>query len=201
MTEQHENREIDQLFKDAFDGLPETPANNGWDQPSDKVWENVGKSIKPRSGISLAQGAGIGALLVVSALVLYTVFTPQAESPASQPETPTAPVEQQEVAVEKETPAQNLTIETQDDVVSGPAIVSSTKENKPTPAEAAQDRPRVNNDENAPRAINDGRTAEPLPGTDPSQSVNNYEKLRKEVWKRPLSPLPKKNMDINPENR
>jgi hypothetical protein len=104
MTEPQEFDSIDALFRQKFKDLPESSASNGWDTPSDRVWEHVRTHMpKPRTGWSWRNWTLVGAVAVSIALGLYwfsissvqqqpvPVVAPAATSPAQTP-APAAPV-------------------------------------------------------------------------------------------------------------
>jgi hypothetical protein len=100
MTDPQEFRSIDDLFRKTFEGLQESPAPNGWDQPSDKVWEQVKTRIQPpHAGWSTQTIAMIAAFAVVLAVGLYWFMarpeqpaTPVVPAPAVTVPAPAAPV-------------------------------------------------------------------------------------------------------------
>lgn len=88
MTEQQANNPIDNLFRETFENLPDTPAASGWDQPSDRVWQNIQSNIQPapktwgmKAWVLLA-----GAALTLAAGIYWIVATPDSSViPASTP--------------------------------------------------------------------------------------------------------------------
>lgn len=48
MPEQQNFEQIDRIFRNAFQEMPETPAPNGWDQPSKKVWQGIESNLRPQ---------------------------------------------------------------------------------------------------------------------------------------------------------
>lgn len=89
MTEPQELRSIDELFRNTFNNLPETPADSGWDTPSERVWQHVRENIPaPRTGWSLQSLMLLAGFAVTLAVGLYFAFTPK----ASAPETTVAPI-------------------------------------------------------------------------------------------------------------
>jgi hypothetical protein len=45
MTDPKELNSIDKLFRDTFSSLPDTPAPDGWDTPSEQVWMRIRREI------------------------------------------------------------------------------------------------------------------------------------------------------------
>lgn len=88
MTDPQASNPIDDLYRKTFENLPETPASNGWDAPSDRVWQNIQGNIKPVKktwGVqSLVLLAGL-ALLITAAT--YWLSRPSVPTQA-QPQVP-----------------------------------------------------------------------------------------------------------------
>lgn len=101
MTEPQELRSIDEIFRNTLNNLPETPAESGWDTPSDRVWQQVRHNIgNPGTGWSLQSQVTTLAIAILVAVGLYFAFSspekdalkPVVNSPAPI----AAPVEQTE---------------------------------------------------------------------------------------------------------
>jgi len=81
MADIKEFESLDELFRKTFDNLPETPAQSGWDAPSERVWQHVQSQIKPpRSGWS-AQTISLIAAFAVTLVVGLYLFLNQPEKP------------------------------------------------------------------------------------------------------------------------
>lgn len=112
MANNQEFNSIDELFRKSFNDLPATPANNGWDTPSDRVWQNINANLQPTSG-GWSAGTKWLAAVSISALVLvgaYWAFNrpePAATLPAAT--LPATPVEQPAVAPTQPAPAPAVT--------------------------------------------------------------------------------------------
>jgi hypothetical protein len=202
MTEPQELRSIDELFRNTFNNLPDTPAENGWDLPSDQVWQHVRENIKaPRSGWSLKSKLLLAGFAVTVAIGLYFAFaTPQkveekqAEAVVNVVKTPEAATEAAPVAAPEVTPEGAAVVVP----VHKTARAVAPKKVKNTPAknvaiapvQTADTPAKVERD--APRM----RGAVPLPGT-PNVIPNTTEELKAERarqlekrWKTPLKLLP-----------
>jgi hypothetical protein len=177
MTEPRDNTSLDELFRSSFEALPDTPAPNGWDQPSPQVWEQVQKAIQPRSGWTGLQIAGASILILLLTTMLYLQTRPDTtpavrESPAPAIEQPAAPPVAapaiNEPASETELPAQVIT--------TAPLRNELEEEQEqPAPARAEPDGPEF---------------AVPLPGTGTDIPPNTTERRKQEIWKTPLQTLP-----------
>lgn len=93
---------IDEIFRKTFSELPETPAANGWDAPSDHVWQQVQTGIQTRHNTwsNTAKIMGLMSISVVVAAGIYFLTlsdpsetsTPVAAAPlATTPVTTPAP--------------------------------------------------------------------------------------------------------------
>ncbi len=94
MTEQQAQSPIDDLYRKTFENLPQTPADSGWDTPSNRVWEQVQANIQsPSKGWSLGSLVLMSALLLTIAAGLYWMFArpvqpplaPSSVTPTEQP--------------------------------------------------------------------------------------------------------------------
>ncbi len=199
MTEPQELRSIDELFKNTFDNLPETPAESGWDTPSERVWDHVRHNIQaPRSGWSLQSLMILTGFAVVLAVGLYFAFG-GSENAATQQE---APVVQTERPTPPEAPAASPMPESAD--VAAPTspkqrtagklghVKATTTQSQPAaPVAAEETRPSQD------RALQRSHGAAPLPGSTEEKVPNTTEALRIErakalekLWKTPLDFLP-----------
>lgn len=107
MANNQEFNSIDELFRKSFNDLPATPANNGWDTPSDRVWQNINANVQPTSG-GWSAGTKWLAAVSISALVLvgaYWAFN----RPEPAATIPATPVEQPAVAPTQPAPAPVVT--------------------------------------------------------------------------------------------
>ena len=85
-------RSIDELFKNTFDNLPDSPADSGWDTPSERVWQHVRENIKPpRSGWNIQSILILAGFAATLAVGLYFVYSAP-KKPVPAPVVATAPV-------------------------------------------------------------------------------------------------------------
>lgn len=199
MNEPQELRSIDELFKNTFNNLPDTPAENGWDTPSNKVWRHVRDNLQaPRSGWSWQSLLILSGFAVAVVLGLYLAFapattseavkTPASPAPAAQVETETTPA----LVSVPEVPVQQH--------IARPAPQKPRTVAKPTPpatpiesVAVSQTSTPVSLDKHQPHSL----SAAPLPGTRSIQSPNTTEELKVQhqrelelLWKTPLKMLP-----------
>ncbi|MBL7804525.1 MAG: hypothetical protein JNL02_12365 [Saprospiraceae bacterium] len=210
MAEQKDFNSLDELFRNTFDQLPESPDPDGWDTPSERVWQHVQTRIKPpRQGWSSAQimlvAAGAIAIMVGLYLALVQPQPAQVEDPSSEianEQTYQAPVAQPEVAVES--PVQTLPAQ-QPIPKRTPPAASAETQMPPTSAKPAisaplaapvADKPAATADQpkTQPKVNSTGKRAErtgalPLPGSDPSDPNSTVLRNRYKRWKTPLTPL------------
>lgn len=100
MADNKEFESIDKLFRQTFESLPETPASNGWDMPSDRVWSQVQMNLQPEktSWYTGKTGWLVAASAVVIALGLYFSFARYTANPPALPQEETIIIEQPAVA-------------------------------------------------------------------------------------------------------
>ena len=201
MADTKEFESLDELFRKTFDNLPETPADSGWDTPSERVWQHVQSQIKPpRSGWSGQTLRLIAAFAVTLAVGLY-LFLNRAENPKTHPATPPPTIVET-----AETPtAANTTTATGE----RPAVLETTspaKSSRKKPAAANQPANKAavyhnRTETEAAKATQDDSTADT--GKKPSGktpvSPNTTERRKAELarraeiaWKTPLQPLPQR---------
>ncbi len=198
MTEQQDFQSLDELFRNTFNNLPETPAPNGWDMPSEQVWTQVQQAIpvKKPGGWSTLNTLIVAGAITVAAGLWYVLSRPPApeiqpavvpamEAPVqSSPEVP-APV-QKSATPGVSTPATTAKsrhilpkIKTGTNPKVQPAVTVPTPETGRVP---------FNNDQiRRPDPVNTRSEATPLPGTKPAKEARNNSEL---LWQTPIAPLP-----------
>jgi len=215
MNEPQELRSIDELFRNTFNNLPDTPADNGWDTPSDRVWQHVQTQIKPpTSGWSLNTILVLAGFAVVLAIGLF--FAASSDTPEKTTTTPVAPVvATPEVAAPLEAAAE--VAPTAVESTSTPAVADKRiqaitskptnkltqrssfgvpKVNTTTPsAQINRQMPETEKPEMAPKTR--PLVAAPLPGSNTPESPNTTETLKAQhakqlemLWNTPLELLP-----------
>jgi len=188
MADPKEYQSLDDLFRKTFDGLPETPSPNGWDRPSDRVWEHVKTRIEPpRTGWSAQTLMMVSAFAVILAVGMYLFFggTEQKDIQAS-----VSPAIEQSVAVQPVVADQPLA-ETPPETNTEKPLEKSKQLRGQNQTEAkqvpVQQAPAPVN----PSRVEPGRTgaALPLPGSKPD-SPNTKERLKNGAWRAPFQALP-----------
>jgi|GEM_PF-417125 len=197
MTEPNSYNSIDALFKKAFDGLPETPSSEGWDTPSNKVWEHVQTRIEaPRNGWSAQTLGMIAAFAVVLSIALYLVLFSNKSTPTPVVADPNAP------GMVVETPTHP---EVAPAVINSPvtAPVESKTPNTATKNKGVQSKAPTKTVNTATPTLDNqteqsaiGRrvaprpgAALPLPGSKPA-SPNTTVARKQQSWQSPLPYLP-----------
>ena len=109
MADEKEFESLDALFKKTFDQLPEQANTNGWDVPSERVWQHVQNTIQPpKNGWTLRTWSMVTALGAVLLLGLYLMVSGlgQASVATPKPLAPAAPTASNEsnMQPEKTTP-------------------------------------------------------------------------------------------------
>ncbi len=164
MTEQQAKSPIDDLFRNSFESLPNTPAESGWDTPSDRVWQHVQANIQsPRKGWSTQSLVLIAAFAVSLAIGIYWMLSQKTEKPATAPTV--TPVEQPVVApLKSDTPIENQPIATPKS-----STGNTLKDSPPSP--------RNSTEEHGAKTGNN--TAQPLPGSKQTLPPNTTEAQKK----------------------
>jgi hypothetical protein len=104
MTEHQKPERVDELFRQAFEQLPDSPASSGWDKPSDRVWQNIQADMaKTNKGWSMQSVLLLGTMLLLITAGIYWM-TNRTEPSVSQPVTPTS-VEQTTPSAQEIQPA------------------------------------------------------------------------------------------------
>ncbi len=121
----------DDLFKKTFENLSNTPSANGWDAPSDRVWQNIQQNI---TAAPASSGSNLMRILLVAAAVSMVAagvyfFTKKEKQPA--PDVPEKPKAEQPVATQ---PAENQEVAT-------PTAVSNPASNEKIGTEKAVGKP------------------------------------------------------------
>ncbi|MFN0212669.1 MAG: hypothetical protein ACKVT2_00315 [Saprospiraceae bacterium] len=168
MTEQQANSPIDDLFRNTFENLPDSPAESGWDTPSDAVWQHIQANISSNpKGWALKSLLLMGTLLVAVVAGLYLMIAnpevKQTEQPMSAP-----PVE---TPVVNPAPSENAINQTSDTAPkpSPGSSKSKASQGNPTPANGADG---IKN--------NPGKgAAQPLPGSKTTLPPNSTEAEKK----------------------
>ena len=164
MTDPQAQHPVDELFRNAFQKLSDTPSSNGWDVPSDRVWKHVQPQIRTPKKIIWLAGA-ITAMALIGAVLLFWSRAGQ-DTPASAPVEQPAAAPSLPVEVAKETPITNPTeqnIETKAVEKTGQSDTKTGKTKKTPPAvshEGTPERPGV---------------AAPLPGSKNVVAPNTLE--------------------------
>lgn len=167
MTEQQANSPIDDLFRKTLENLPNTPAESGWDTPSDRVWQHVQANIaQPRSGWGTQSLLLLAAILFTIAGGLYWMFSGPGKTPAVSPSV--APIEQP--VLTPAAPTENIS--SQNIEAPKPATGSNAvKEPNSKP------KPRNSTEENQVKP--DVQGAQPLPGSKQTLPPNSTEAQKK----------------------
>ncbi|MEZ4925987.1 MAG: hypothetical protein R3A50_06910 [Saprospiraceae bacterium] len=193
MTEPQELRSIDELFRNTFNNLPDTPADSGWDTPSDRVWQHVNEHMPvSKTGWGLKSILLFAGFAAIIALGLYlTLSTNEEPVPATnniELEKTTSVADQAVVEVppvsESETPE-----------IAVPQKKAAAKVK--TSSQKVKEHNKSVEDEVAFTHEQRQSGAAPLPGTSSVKPPNTTEELKlerarqlEELWKTPLEPLP-----------
>jgi hypothetical protein len=192
MTDPKEFQSVDELFRKTFDNLDAAPAPNGWDTPSDRVWEHVQTQIRPKSGWSAGAWTTLAVFAVTLMVGLYWAMS--SPSPTTEP-TPVPAAEQPKTAESPTAPAatQPAAVEEVPNVAS-PATASAPAQRRSPAARTTTPHTDHNTTSPVTTPVNPSEKpvlkAQPLPGNTDQEAPNTTEALRRQVWKKPLAPLP-----------
>jgi hypothetical protein len=185
MTDPKELNTIDKLFRDTFSSLPDTPAPDGWDIPSERVWMRIRREIGFPPAATGSNSRWMLAALTVGMVVAGIYWlrstgsdTPELNNKAS--EIPTAP---RVIAAESSDSDDNSA-----EVSSGVRSIPLNKGKEETP-EAPSGRQTAGEDTGTNRM----KGAAPLPGTSRPVAPNTTEERRaalEQLWRTPLEMLP-----------
>lgn len=179
MEDKKEFTNLDALFRQTFEELPDTPSPSGWDTPSPHVWEGIRTHLqtmpRARAG-SYLRLLLIGIASTALLIGLYWVFlrpTPVRDASGA------ANVVAQDISTEKEKSAPSaevIPIEPPAHLV--PSQKPKAKLPSPTPYRRAE--PLM-------------PSSAPLPGSVPAPNTTirrEVDALRRAPWAQPLQPLP-----------
>lgn len=210
MADTKEFESLDELFRKTFDNLPETPAQTGWDTPSERVWQHVQSQIKPpRSGWSAQTISLVTAFAVTLAVGLYLILGRTEKPDATVPTPPPAVV-----AEAAESPAANIADATEQQLTEAETTASSTTSTSPGKRTAKTlktdahgndaDAEAVKADPND-TAMGSGLKPDdkkPVPPNTTERRKAELAKRAETAWKTPLQSLPQRwpkevNIDAN----
>jgi hypothetical protein len=93
MADPQESQQIDQVFKKAFDNLPDTPSASGWDTPSPRVWNQIRQETPSQpTGWSLTSKLMLSALVGMIAVAGWWWYSRDISTTTTTPYVPPAPV-------------------------------------------------------------------------------------------------------------
>lgn len=185
MTDPKELNSIDKLFRDAISSLPDSPAPDGWDTPSEKVWMRIRREIGFSPVTTGKNSRWMLAALTVGIVVagMY-LFLPAGADTTS--------VKRNDSGI---TPVnQVITAEL-------PVLKDNVTENPPKPGGTTSIRrkssspvmPASSHTTEGDRAAGPMKGAAPLPGTAKPVAPNTTEERKaalEQLWRVPLKMLP-----------
>ena len=198
MTEPKELRSIDELFRNTFNNLPDTPAENGWDSPSGQVWAHVQKHAKPpASGWNMQTLIILAGFAVILVVGLYFAFSSPAKPEQNQVQPTTPAIETTTVvpSVAEEPMAES---HHSNSIVTAPKVVvpAATVVHRPSVKPKVEAETPVQQDVQEIKPVRQTGAA-PLPGSNTARVPNTTEarkaeqaKKLEELWHTPLPLLP-----------
>jgi hypothetical protein len=175
MTDPHAKHPIDEIFRKSFDNLPAQADPSGWDTPSDKVWQNVQKSIRPSKGIGLKALGPIAAIAVAIVVGVVWLFSPSNNRPA-------APVQTEESAEPASTTSEPASTTAEQPTLAPTAAPADSPANPPSFKDTKKDAQNKllksqKTKENTP-AAQPANDAQPLPGSKGTLPPNSIEEKK-----------------------
>ncbi len=179
MEDPKELTQLDALFRHAFEDLPDTPSDSGWDVPSPNVWKGIQAHL---SGAfhgrvrRLYSSVAIAGLLATAILIgIYLAFQSRTEisDANTQVNRPLDPSSGHEYSAE------------------APSSILTSPPANPTQPQAARRSAGAPKRENSQQPL----SSLPLPGSVPAPNTTirrQVEELRLAPWAQPLSPLPQR---------
>lgn len=165
MTEQQAQSPIDDLFRNAFENLPDTPAESGWDTPSDKVWQHVQTNIQsPQKSWNLKSVLIAAAGFAVTLMAIVLFWTSGQKEPQALPDSGVQPSIEQP-AINPALPAENADSQPVSTQPTGSTKVKASPE-KPAPRNSTEEK------QTKPSGTNG---AQPLPGSKTTLPPNSTE--------------------------
>ncbi len=195
MADTKEFESLDELFRKTFDNLPETPAQSGWDTPSERVWQHVQSQIKPpRSGWS-AQTISLIAAFAVTLVVGLYLFLNQPEKTETPVATPPPAAAVEETV---EPPAANI-VATADEpapqeTASLPAksLKGKSASTAVSPVTEQSEAAKTVQDDSSEGADLKPDDKKPVPPNTTERRKAELAKRAEAAWKTPLQPLPQR---------
>jgi hypothetical protein len=167
MTEQQANSPIDDLFRNTLENLSDSPAESGWDTPSDRVWQHVqANMVQPQKGWGMQSIVLLTAIFLTIAGGLYWMFSASTQKSSVTPAI--TPVEQPVVTPATPTEkSDNQTVTAPNSTTGNNAVKETSPKPKPrNSTEEQQSKPGVNG-------------AQPLPGSKQTLPPNSTEAQKK----------------------
>jgi len=194
MEDPQEYKSLDDLFRNTFEELPESPSPSGWDVPSPRVWEQVQTRIKPpKSGWTTQSFLLVAGMAVILLLGLYWTLTRP-----DNPDTDSYPVATEQPATVAEVNAETAPVTTSPApeqpaaVPARPAVTSPAARQTERSIRSAAPQPDDRTHEDEP-GMRQPAGSMPLPGSAqaPNTTIRRQmEALRQAPWAQPLKPLP-----------
>lgn len=195
MADTKEFESLDELFRKTFDNLPETPAQSGWDAPSERVWQHVQSQIKPpRSGWS-AQTISLIAAFAVTLVVGLYLFLNQPEKTETPVATPPPAAAVKETV---EPPAANIVATTDEpapqETASLPAksLKGKSGATVASPVTEQSEAAKTVQDDSSEGADLKPDDKKPVPPNTTERRKAELAKRAEAAWKTPLQSLPQR---------
>lgn len=186
MTDPKEFNSIDKLFRDTFSSLPDSPAPNGWDTPSEQVWTRIRREIGFAAAGTDRNGRWMLAAITVGIVVagMYLLLPTGADTKNEKSDASGMPSASQVIAAESPALKDDIPTSTPTLANNAPAVMKRSTSpvlpvGLPSKGEFSASGPM--------------KGAAPLPGTANPAAPNTTEERKaalEQLWRTPLSMLP-----------
>lgn len=185
MTDPKELNAIDKLFRDTFSSLPDSPAPDGWDTPSEQVWMRIRRETGFAPAAPGKNSKWMLAALTVGLVVagMYLLRSSGSDASGTNNNTGETPASTPIVAAEPDT-QKDITVEAPSTQRST-SVVREKNDVSATPSSHQLTREDI--------AISRMKGAAPLPGTAKPAAPNTTEERKaalEQLWRTPLEMLP-----------
>jgi hypothetical protein len=186
MTDPKELNTIDKLFRDTFRSLPDSPAPDGWDTPSEQVWMRIRRERGFSPAATGNNSKWMLAALTVGFVVagMYLFRSSGSDAPGTNNNTGETPASTPIVAAEPDT-QKDITVEVPSAERSTSVLAIEKNNTSSTPSS--------NQLTGEDMATNRMKGAAPLPGTAKPAAPNTTEERKaalEQLWRTPLEMLP-----------
>lgn len=177
MTDPQAKHPIDEFFRRSFENLPAQADPSGWDSPSDEVWLNIKKNLRPGKGLGLKAIGMVAVIAAATAIVAVWLY------PAVQKQ-PVEPIQTEQNTPEESAPT---TTGRPTDAAPTPSAMAPTDLSVNSPSYKKSKKDAQNKLFKSPKTIESAPAAQssngaqPLPGSKGTLPPNSLEEKRQKA--------------------